>query len=236
MTSAVGLPRSWRFSRERSLQIEAMDSPDLDPALREQALEGLGRLRRIFLRPGSLLAALVGILPPPGNRTLRLVELGAGSGELSAWLGRALERTGRRVEMVATDRIAAPDVLAFDCTAASGWLDADMFFSNLLLHHLGVDEIRRSLGCQAVHARLGAIHLDLVRGPALYYLTRLFLPLFGYPRINQSDGLLSIQAAFSVREMEALGSGFRGRAAVRRALPFRQILYIPPETPRSIGR
>lgn len=235
MTSTVGLPRSWRFSQERSLQIEAMDSPDLDPALREQALEGLGRLRRIFLRPGSLLAAMVGILPPPGNRTLRLVELGAGSGELSAWLGRALERTGRRMEMVATDRIAAPDVLAFDCTGSDGWMDADLYFSNLLLHHLQVHEIRRSLAMQGQHARFGSLHLDLVRTSLSYYLTRLFLPLLRYPRINQSDGLLSIQAAFTVAEMRGLADGVCPSFEVRKALPFRQILVCSPEASPSPG-
>lgn len=236
MTSEVLLPRSWRFAKERSLQIEAMDRSDLDPDLRRQALAGLVRLRRIFLRPGPILDAVVRILPPPSDRTLRIVELGAGSGELSAWLGRALERTGRRVEMVPTDRIAAPGVRAFDCTDSDGWMEADFYVSNLLLHHLRVDEIRRSLGLQVRHARFGPVHMDLVRGPVLYYTTRLFMPLLGYPRINQSDGLLSIQAAFSVPEMEALGKGFQDRAAVRRALPFRQILSIPSENPRSAGR
>jgi hypothetical protein len=229
LTSEVLLPRSWRFAKERSLQIEAMDNPDLDPALREQALEGLGRLRRIFLRPGPLLRAIVRILPPPSNRTLRLVELGAGSRELSAWLTRALERTGRRVEMVPTDRIAAPGVRAFDCTAASGWLDADMFFSNLLLHHLSVDEIRRSLRMQAQHARYGSVHLDLVRTGLSYYLSRLFLPLLRYPRIIQSDGLLSIQAAFTAMEMRGLAEGICRSFEVHEALPFRQTLTCSPE-------
>lgn len=236
MTSTVGLPRSWRFSQERSLQIEAMDNPALDPALREQALEGLGRLRRIFLRPGPLLRGIVRILPPPSNRTLRLVELGAGSGELSAWLARALERTGRRVEMVATDRIAAPGVLAFDCTAASGWLDADMFFSNLLLHHLSVDEIRRSLRMQAQHARYGSVHMDVVRTGLSYYLSRLFLPLLRYPRIIQSDALLSIQAAFTIADLRGLADGVCGTCEVRRVLPFRQILICPPKDTLSRGR
>ena len=208
-----------------------MDRSDLDPALRQQALEGLLRLRRIFLRPGALLAAMVRILPPPSSRTLRLVELGAGSGDLSTRLGRALERTGRRVEMVATDRIGSPGVQAFDCTGADGWMDADLFFSNLLLHHLGVDEIRRSLGMQARHGRSGAVHLDLVRSGLSYYLTRGFLPLLRYPRINQSDGLLSIQAAFSTAELRALANGICAGSEVRRIPPFRQILVCTREAP-----
>ncbi|HXP91162.1 MAG TPA: hypothetical protein VN931_09565 [Fibrobacteria bacterium] len=236
MTTAESLPRSWRFVRRRSMALEAMDRPDLDPRLRNESLAGLGRLRRSFLRPEPLLGALLRRLPPGDGRTSRLVELGAGTGELSAWIGRALRHRGLRVEMVATDRVGAPGVREFDCTASGGWMDADLHFSNLLLHHLTEDEIRRSLGRQVAHSRLGAVHLDIVRGPLLYYLTRLSLPLLGYPRINQSDALLSIQAAFTAPEMESLGSGFQGRAVVRRVLPFRQILSIPSENPRSAGR
>jgi len=229
MTSPASLPRPWRFAPGRTMGSEAMDRPDLDPRLRAESLDGLRRLRATFLGPEPLLSALVGILPPGTGRTLRLVELGAGTGDLSAWIGSSLRHRGLRVEMVATDRVGAPGVSVFDCSAAGGWMDADLYFSNLLLHHLQVDEIRRSLGCQARHARLGSVHLDLVRGPALYYLTRIFLPLLGYPRINQSDALLSVQAAFSVEEMASLGAPFRGGASVRRALPFRQILSVRSE-------
>ena len=212
-----------------------MDRSDLDPALRQESLDGLARLRRFFLRPGALLVAMVRILPPPSDRTLRIVELGAGSGELSAWLGRALVRTGRRVEMVATDRVAGPGVRAFDCTGTDGWMEADLYISNLLLHHLGVDEIRRSLGTQGRHARYGSVHLDVVRTGLSYYLCRLFLPLLRYPRINQSDALLSIQAAFTIQEMRALANGIRGTSEVRRVLPFRQILTCSPEAAPSPG-
>lgn len=214
-----------------------MDGPDLDPALRRQALEGLLRLRRIFLRPGPLLDAMVRILPSPAaGRTLRIVELGAGSGELSARLARALERTGRRVEMVPTDRIAASGVLAFDCTSSSGWMDADLFFSNLVLHHLGVDEIRLSLRMQGLHARCGSVHLDLVRTGFSYYLTRIFLPLLRYPRIVQSDGLMSIQAAFTNAELRGLADGVCIGSEVQRIKPFRQILICPQEASPSPGR
>lgn len=222
------MPRPWHFERARNLGVEVMDRSDMDPELRQQALDGLARLRRIFLRPDSLLDAMVRILPAATDRTLRIVELGAGSCELSADLGRALERAGRRVEMVPTDRIAAPGGRAFDCSGVGDWMDADLYFSNLLLHHLGVDDIRHSLGMQASHARYGSVHLDLVRSRASYYLTRLFLPLLRYPLINQSDGLLSIQAAFTISEMRGLDDGLGGGYKVRRIGLFRQLIICSP--------
>jgi len=128
--------------------------------------------------------------------------------------------------MVATDKLEAPGVKTFDCAGQTGWMDADLFFSNLLLHHLGEDEIRQSLASQFRHSTLGSTHLDLARGAVSYYLARLFMPMLGYPRINQSDGLLSIQAAFNAKELEAAAGGISRRAKVDPVFPFRQILVV----------
>lgn len=229
----VPLPRSWHFDQERSQATEAMDRPDLDPLVRQEALEGLARLRLLFLPPDALLEAMVSILPSYADRTLRIVELGAGSTQLSSGLGRALQNAGRRVEMVPTDRVAAPGVRELDCSGSDDWMDADLYFSNLMLHHLGEGELRHSLGMQGIHARFGSIHLDLVRSRLSYYLTRLILPILRYPRINQSDGLLSIQAAFTALELRGLTTGLRGISKVRRIGPFRQLLRCSPATRHS---
>jgi len=203
-----------------------MDRPDLDPALREQALQGLERLRKVFLRPWPLLESIDRNLTRSSGGTFRLVELGSGKGTLCAWLGHELRRRGRRVEMVATDKLEAPGVKVFDCAGQVGWMDADLHFSNLLLHHLDENEIRQSLERQFQHSALGSIHLDLARSRLSYYLTRAFLPLLGYPRINQSDGLLSIQAAFKARELEMAAAGKSRKAKVGSVFPFRQILVV----------
>ncbi len=208
-----------------------MDRTDLDPQIRQDALDGLARLRSVFLRPQSLLDAMVRILPSYPDRTLRIVELGAGSSQLSSDLGRELKMAGRRVEMVPTDRVAAPGVKAFDCSGSCGWQDADLYFSNLMLHHLDEGELRHSLRMQSHHGLFGSLHLDLVRSRISYYLTRLFLPLLRYPLINQSDGLLSIQAAFTPVELRGLAGGLRGTSNVRRIGTFRQLLYFSPESP-----
>ena len=213
-----------------------MDRPDLDPGLREQALQGLERLRRIVLRPGPLLEAIDQNLPPSTGSTVRLVELGSGTGTLCAWIGDQLERRGRRVEMVATDMKEGPGVNAFDCSGKGEWMDADLYFSNLLLHHLDQDEIRRSMAGQLLHSRFGAIHLDLARGAVSYYLARVFMPLMGCSRINQSDGLLSIQAAFRAEELEALAREYSRRAKVLPVFPFRQVLILPKDENPSPGR
>jgi hypothetical protein len=236
LSPEVALPRPWGYVRDRKIGAEVMDRSDLDPVLREQALQGLERLRRIWLRPGPLLEAIDQNLSSPNGVTLRLVELGSGTGTLCAWIGRELERRGRRVEMVATDKLEGPGVRAFDCAGQGDWMDADLFFSNLMLHHLDENEIRRSMTSQFQHSRFGAVHMDLERSRVSYYLTRLFLPVLGYSRINQSDGLLSIQAAFRARELEEVARGNSRNAKVRSIFPFRQILTMRKEESRSPGR
>lgn len=236
MSPPVALPRPWRYVRDRKIGAEAMDRPDMDPALREQALQGLERLRRIWLRPGPLLEAIDQNLSSLNVRTFRLVELGAGTGSLCAWIGRELARRGRRVEMVATDKLEAPGVKAFDCAGRSGWMDADLYFSNLMLHHLDEKEIRDSLMRQLQHSRYGSVHLDLARSGVSYYLTRVFMPLLGYPRINQSDGLVSIQSAFNATELEAVARENNANAEVRPVHPFRQILTVRKGRTPSLGR
>jgi len=213
-----------------------MDRTDLDPTLRDQALQGLQRLRRIFLRPGPLLEAIDRTLPTSNGRTFRLVELGSGTGTLCDWIGSELRRRGRRVEMVATDKMEAPGVERFDGASQGGWKDADLFFSNLFLHHLAEGDIRQSLARQFQHSRLGYIHLDLVRGAVSYYLTRVFMPLLGYSRIIQSDGLLSIQAAFVAKELEAVAREDSGNSEVRSIYPFRQILVMSKGEGQSPGQ
>jgi hypothetical protein len=79
------------------------------------------------------------------------------------------------------------------------------------------------------------VHLDLVRTGFSYYASRLFLPLLRFPRINQSDALLSIQAAFTVAELRGLADGVCPGFEVRKALPFRQILICSREASPSPG-
>lgn len=74
--------------------VEVMDRPDCDPDDLRRALEGLDRVQRAFgghemiARP--VLRALAGRRPGP----LRLLDVGAGGGDLAAELGRRLRDRG----------------------------------------------------------------------------------------------------------------------------------------------
>lgn len=203
---SLGVPEPYQARRVRCA--ERMDRPGLPRAERAEALRGLERLNRWPGQRGPLLRAIQGLLGPPGPRR-RLIELGAGSGHLSAWLQLQLQRRGQRVEVLPTDRRSSRGVRRLDALARS-LPEADVYFSNLLLHHLDDAELSRSLEAQARASRLGLAHYDLQRHWAHYYGAALLLPLASMPAIVREDGLRSIQQGYHRSELRALASRVPG--------------------------
>lgn len=211
--------RAFRSQRVRS--VERMDQRGLPKAERDAALAGLDRLSAWPGQRGPLLAALQRLLGRPSAQRRRLIELGAGSGHLSAWLQGRLRSRGHRLDVVATDRRGARGVKALD--ALGPLPKADIYFSNLLLHHLDDRDAAKSLQAQARASRLGLAHYELQRHWAHYYGAAALLPLARMPAIVQGDGLRSIQQGYHRAELAALAAGLPG-ASVHWRFPCRWLL------------
>jgi hypothetical protein len=183
-----------------------MDDPDVDPRQRQAALEGLDRLNRWPGQRVPVLKGLSRLLGPPTGGTRRLVELGAGSGALARWLAPRLEGLGHRVEVLATDLSAAEGVQVLDALGPS-LPEADIYFSNLMLHHLDDAAVSSMLAAQARRSRIGFAHFDLRRHWLHYYGAAVLLRLSRMPDIIVQDGARSIQQGFTRGELLALGAG-----------------------------
>lgn len=194
-----------------------MDTPDLDARERQEALLGLDRLARWPGQRAPLLGALERLLGRPQAGTRKLVELGAGSGSLSRWMARELAQRGHRVEVQATDLNPGEGVSSLDVLAPS-LPEADIYFSNLLLHHLDDAVLPGMLARQAAASRLGLAHYDLHRHWAHLQAARLILWCSRMPDIVRQDGSLSIRQGFSRAELLALV----------RDLPGAQVAWHPP--------
>jgi hypothetical protein len=197
-----------------------MDRPGISKAERDVALAGLDRLSAW---PGSrapLLGSVRALLGPPDGKRRRLVELGAGGGALSRWLARSLAGLGYRAEVLATDRVGAPGVRRLD--ALAGRLPAaDLYFSNLVLHHPPDAGVRRLLERSAQASARGCVHIDIQRHWLHYYGAMALLKLAGLPRINRADARLSIQQGYTRREWLGLARGLGEGAEATWQFPFR---------------
>lgn len=200
-----------------------MDDPALPAAEREEALRGLDRISAWPGQRSSVLAALEALLGPPGPRR-KLVEVGAGSGQLSRWLDAELKLLGHQVELYPTDRVPVPGVGRLDALQAQ-LPEADIYFSNLMLHHLTDADVTRMLEAQARASRVGFLHLDLHRHPLHFYGASALFRLARLPEIIWTDGRRSIQQGYTRSELLALapaGSELHWHVPFRWALTWRR--------------
>ncbi len=216
-------PLVYRSLRLR--RMEAMDDPGLDPALRETALRGL---ESIAAWPGQRRPILETLLRwtgglPERGRTLRVVELGAGSGHLSRWLAGEMAARGIRAEWIPTDARPQPGVAALEMADEKAYPDADIFLSNLVWHHLPDEVLCASVRAMEARARIGWMAYDLHRHWLHYYGARLALGRL--PAILRFDGALSIQQGYRREELERLlARAGCGEAEIRWCFPFRWLV------------
>ena len=93
----------------RSRVPELMDAEDLDPAAHDAALRGLARLNRAS-RSDAILWPGLRSLARATDRTLRVLDVATGSGDLPVALDARARREGIQLEWVLCDR--SPQALA----------------------------------------------------------------------------------------------------------------------------
>jgi 2-polyprenyl-3-methyl-5-hydroxy-6-metoxy-1,4-benzoquinol methylase len=231
--------------RRRASELrEVMDDPACDPvrlertyaqfAVLNQLLGHWGEAWRQVLEPVARRAAADG-------RTVRLLDIGCGGGDLARRLAGWAARDGLPLDIVAVDpdpralayarRRATPPNVRYrprdvrDLAAEGARFD--LVVSNHVLHHLAEDELRELLDASARLARGAALHNDLRRSPwAIPAFAAFSLPF--RRSFVREDGFRSIRRAFTPAELRALAPpGWRVRPVGR----FRQWLLHGAEPP-----
>lgn len=226
--------------RERALDaVEDMDKEDCD----------LRRLNRSYARfwvVNRLLSGWHGIyqerirplLVSQGATTL--LDIGCGGGDVARGLAGWARRDGLRLEVTAIDpdkrafhfaSRAAPDdgVLYRQCFSGQLVTEGrrfDVVISNHMLHHLTPGQLAGVLGDSEQLCRSWAIHNDLRRSAAAYYLFLAgFWPL-GLGSYICGDGLTSIRRSYTPEELRmAVPPEWR----VERHGPWHNLLTYAPE-------
>lgn len=194
-----------------------MDLPDCDP----QALDNtyrqfavinrmLSGWRRIYVRE---VRPFLAASPQP----VRLLDIGAGGGDLAALLARwaardhlALHITGidpdPRAAAFAGRRSAVPGLSfrqAHSADLVSEGRRYDFVISNHVLHHLDAGQLQELLAHSQVLAGKAVLHNDLRRSPVAYALFSAAALPFRHSFIR-ADGLTSIRRSYTRPELAAI--------------------------------
>jgi len=180
----------------------------LDGASADEAsgnLRDLDRINRWFGGNAILARKLAPLLARKPDALI--LDAGAAGGDTIRYLARrfprarfiALDRAEPLLRLASGPRVLA-DVAAWPI-APEG---VDIVICTLFLHHLGDDEVVSTLAEFARSARMAVIAVDLQR----HVLARHFLSatrwLFQWDPITLHDGPISVDAAFTKRELQQL--------------------------------
>jgi len=199
--------------------VELMDDPDADLRMLEQTYRRFQLVNAVVSRPGLIYRR--DVRPRARGHRVRILDVGAGGGDLCRSLAARLRRDGLAAQITALD----PDERAMrwaethddgagaryrrertgDLVAAGEQFD--IVLSNHLLHHLGPDEVSALLTeSERIVAPGGlVVHHDIARSPTAYRLyaagTAPFAGNLLAGSFIRTDGLLSIRRSYTVAEL-----------------------------------
>lgn len=220
---------------------ELMDDPGCDRRMLDRTYARFGVVNALVSGPGRIYRRDIRPRARSG-RPLRILDVGAGGGDLCRLIARRLRRDGLTAHITALDAderavewAAAHDGGAgvhYRCARTDGLVRAgetfDVVLSNHVLHHLTAEELLAILGdTRALTAPGGLVaHHDIARSPVAHALFSIgTLPFAGNLLADsfiREDGLTSIRRSYTVPELAALvppgwsvRSGFPFRVEVR---------------------
>ncbi len=226
--------------RERRLQPEIMDRPDLEPGRHQHALRGLERINRLSGSARSYWRPLAQLALAHPNRPLRVLDLACGGGDVLCALARRARRTGLPLTLSGCDlsstaldharqkaraQQTAIEFFLLDALTQALPTDYDVLLNSLFLHHLTEDQALAFLAALGRAARKMVLLNDLVRGRRGWLLAWLGTRLLTRSEVVHHDGLRSVEGAFTLAELREMAErgGLPG-ATVTPRWPCRMLL------------
>jgi SAM-dependent methyltransferase len=225
---------------QRRRRPELMDEPHLDARRHLHALSGLARINFVSGSARTLWPA-VHRLARTSTRSLRLLDLASGGGDVSIALARKAARVGVALDVEGWDR----SPLAVEHARARGVVpgglcvrfavydvlsdplpdDRDVICCSLFLHHLDEPAAIAFLQRIGQAARKLVLVNDLARGRSGLLLAHIATRVLTLSSVVHIDGPRSVEGAFTPEEACRLAeeAGLHG-ATVRRCWPCRYLL------------
>jgi SAM-dependent methyltransferase len=223
--------------QRRSLMPELMDE-EADPATLEGCLRDLAWINRWTFAYRITLRWLDELLlEHPGVGRLRILDIGAGYGDMLREIWRWAERRGLAVELTGVDRSPEITRIAARATppeAPIRYLTADLFelkeeaadvvVSALFAHHLDDRQLAAFLAWMEERARLGWLINDLRRHRVAHAVARTAPHLLRMNRLVRHDAAVSVRRSLDRGDWQRL-LGAAGlappRTTIARRFPFR---------------
>jgi 2-polyprenyl-3-methyl-5-hydroxy-6-metoxy-1,4-benzoquinol methylase len=198
---------------------ELMDDPNLDPLAHAQALRGLARLNRLSDSTGVLWPLIHQYCRRTNRNTIKLLDVATGGGDLPIQLAQRAKKHGLPLEVSACDisetalihareqaRTAGVQVNFFrqDLLGAALPTGYDIITTSLFLHHLADEEVVLVLQRMRESGAESVLVNDLLRNALNYALVWLGTRLVTRSPIVHFDGPVSVQAAFTIAELQEL--------------------------------
>lgn len=201
---------------------ERVDAPELldrDDGSEQDVVQSLDDLRRINRYLGGLRALTLHLFPRlrAAEGTLTCLDLGAGTAQLAAVIGRWARREQREARVIALDLSARHLALAREWAGEFQPLllqaDAarlplrhhtvDYVVSSLFLHHFSPDAAVELLRSSFAVARRGLVITDLVRAWPPLLAFSLLQPVFARSPITRHDAIVSMRRGYTTAELMA---------------------------------
>lgn len=235
------LPTQRRLDLDRRLSPEKMDQPGLDPQSHAQALAALRRINFLSGTAYQISRQISKIAPPESQRSIRVVDLACGSGDVLIQLTQRLRQKYEQVETLGIDmspfaiaqaqslavqrRIQNVDFRVGEVLKDPLPTDYDIIISSLFLHHLETEKVQLLLHEAAQAARLGVVISDLKRTKLGWLLAWIVARVVTLSPIVRYDGPISVQGAFATSEIREIAENAgMGEAFIRDCWPQRWML------------
>jgi 2-polyprenyl-3-methyl-5-hydroxy-6-metoxy-1,4-benzoquinol methylase len=202
-----------RFS-ERSYELELMDYPITNQADIFQNFEEILFINRYLGGPEHTFRALKRITARYAGQTLSIADIGAGGGDMLAYIWARKARLGCDIQLIGVDMM--PEAIDFAkqkfpnvpvkwvCEDFETWLPAhkpDVVLCGLFCHHLTDEQMTKFLHLAYQNTRIGFIINDLHRHFLAYYSIKWLTRWFAKSPLTRNDAPLSVLRGFSRKEL-----------------------------------
>jgi SAM-dependent methyltransferase len=228
------------LSRRNNLT-QLMDSADTDFETFRACLVDLSKVNYLTLAYRPTLRffehlARSGRLP--ADRSITVVDVGSGFGDMVRKIDRWAVRRGFKVDLTGVDqnplsaraaeevtalgrpiRFVAANIFAYQPPS-----QVDIVISSLMTHQMGDTSLIRFLSWMEANAAIGWFVNDLRRSALAYHLFYVTSRVLGFHEFVRNDGPISIACAFDVADWRRLldSAGIpRAAAKISKAFPYR---------------